>query len=76
MKIDPKKNEKKKTVPPKSRMGRPPLGMDAKTTVLAIRVSQTELAEWKRKATGLGMTVSQYILAPHRKDAKPGKEGK
>lgn len=57
----------------KSKTGRPPLGDDARTTVLTLRVSRNELAIWRVKANRLGMTIRQYVLAPHRNDAESGK---
>jgi len=52
----------------KSRMGRPPLGRDARMTTLTFRVSENELAVWRRAAKAAGMPLGPYLLAPRREE--------
>lgn len=54
----------------KRRRGRPPLGDDARILYLTLRVSRNELAAWKALADKRGVTVRDYILAPHRRTMK------
>lgn len=61
------KNKSKTTRTAKPRMGRPPLGDDAHNLTLTLRVSHNEIAAWTDMAKAKGMTIRDYILAPHRK---------
>jgi len=63
--------KKKKT---KSRMGRPPLGKDARMTTLTFRVSENELAVWGKAAKAAGMPLGPYLLAPRRKELEREKQ--
>ena len=56
----------------KSRMGRPPLGKEARMTTLSIRASEIELAVWRKAAKAAGMPLGPYLLAPRREELKQG----
>lgn len=62
MEKNPKSTQKK----PRKKMGRPTLGDDARVRFVSLRVSANEIKEWTAKAEAMGMTLRQYILAPHR----------
>ena len=56
------KGKKKKT---KVKMGRPPIP-NPKNRLIALRVTAKEREMLIRKAKKAGMTLSEYILSPHR----------
>ncbi len=49
------------------RTGRPSLGERAKSRNVVIRVSEVEYESLREKAGMAGLTVSAFIMAPHRK---------
>jgi len=49
----------------KKKMGRP-RKPDAKTTLIALKVSKRELAALRKAAKEAGISMSAYIMAPHR----------
>lgn len=51
----------------KVRMGRPALGREAKKVVVALRLSQVELATLRKGAKAADVSLSAFIMAPHRK---------
>ena len=57
----------------KPRMGRPPKGLDAKTTTLAVKVSARELAAWTKAAGAAGMPLRAYVLKPRRDELERGR---
>ncbi len=57
----------------RSRMGRPPMGKNARNINIAIRVSANELAAWRRAAKAAGVSLGEYLLAPRRSELKEGK---
>lgn len=54
----------------KRKRGRPALGDDARILYLTLRVSRNEIAAWKERADHEGVTVRDYLLAPHRRTLK------
>jgi hypothetical protein len=54
------------------RMGRPPLGDDAKTVSIAVKVSRRELREWRNRARKAGLPLRTYLLAPRREELERG----
>ena len=55
----------------KVRMGRPPLKPGtAKLKNLVIRVSDLEFLKLSKKAKKAGVSVSAYVMAPHRKNTE------
>lgn len=53
------------------KMGRPPLGRDARKVFVGLKVSPAELTEWKRRAKASGVSLSEYILQPRREELNP-----
>lgn len=49
------------------RTGRPSLGTSAKSRNVVIRVSEIEYESLQGKAQRAGVSVSAFIMAPHRK---------
>lgn len=56
--------------PEKRCPGRPSLGRDARVVPFTLRVSENEIEAWRRLAEAQGMSVREYILAPHRRALK------
>jgi hypothetical protein len=50
----------------KKKMGRP-RKPDALRRIIAMKVSAAELRDWKKAAKAKGLSLSAFILAPHRK---------
>ena len=50
----------------KKRMGRPPVANPRKVLV-ALRITEQEKAQLMKAAKKAGMSLSAYIMAPHRK---------
>lgn len=50
----------------RKKMGRPSMGREAKKVNVVIRVSPIERKELNRKARAKGVSLSAYIMAPHR----------
>jgi predicted DNA binding CopG/RHH family protein len=50
--------------------GPKPKGADAKTTVIAVKLSQRELAAFKKAAKRDGMPLSPWLIEPRRKGLK------
>jgi len=42
------------------------MGRDAKRRVLAVKVSENELASWRKQAKAAGLTLSIWLLQPRR----------
>lgn len=55
----------------KARMGRPPLGKDARRLPVLIRISTRERAEWKRRAKAEGLGLGPWIAKPRREEGTP-----
>lgn len=49
----------------RKKRGRPPKP-SSRVAFVGLRVSRAELRELKRKAKAAGMSLSEYILKPHR----------
>jgi hypothetical protein len=60
----------KNTERPKKRMGRPPMGPDAKNIVITVRISKNELALWSGLAKKRGIGLRTFILADLREATK------
>lgn len=74
----------------KRRPGRQPMGNDARTVTVAMKVSAKELALWKKLAKQKGVSFAEFALGPLRRSLKrkeavkvklsevasPGKKGK
>lgn len=56
--------------PPKRPRGRPSIGDDARNHCLSVRVNDAEYQLWQRLAADAGMTLSDFITAPLRKELK------
>ena len=56
----------KKNPEKKKKMGRPPLE-NPKRVLVALRMTDQEKVELTRAAKKAGMSLSGYIMAPHRK---------
>ena len=57
----------------KAKMGRPPLGRDAHTHVLAVKLSENELAAFRKSAKAAGMPLSAWIVQPRRDELAKAK---
>ena len=53
----------------KKRMGRPPLA-NPKRVLAALRITEKEKAELTRAAKKSGVSLSTFIMAPHRRTKK------
>ena len=53
----------------RKRMGRPPLE-NPRNTLISLKVTARERAELAKAAKAAGMSLSAYIMAPHRKKRK------
>lgn len=51
----------------KPHIGRPALGQEAKKVLVALRLSPIELARLRSEAKTAGVSLSAFIMAPHRK---------
>jgi len=51
----------------KQKPGPKPKGPDAKTTVIAVKLSQRELAAFRAAAKRDGMPLSPWLIEPRRK---------
>ncbi|HEY3319336.1 MAG TPA: DUF1778 domain-containing protein [Planctomycetota bacterium] len=58
----------------KKRRGRPARGADGRTVNLTVRVSQREREALAKAADAAGMSVSEYIMRPHRADAEEARK--
>ena len=58
----------------KTKMGRPPLGRDAKQWPLTVRISANERVAWSKAAKAAGMTMAMWILKPRRDEMQQGGE--
>lgn len=54
-------------------MGRPPLGRDAKTIPIMVKVSANERALWERLAKAEGLGLGPWLLKPRREEPQKGK---
>jgi hypothetical protein len=54
----------------KPKRGRKPKGRDAKTTVVAVKLSKRELSAFKAAAKQDGMPLSPWLIEPRRKELK------
>jgi hypothetical protein len=57
----------------KALMGRPPLGKDAKTIPLMVKVSQKELVAFRKAAKAEGMALGPWLIQHRRADLEGGK---
>ena len=60
----------RKSTKSKSRMGRPPLGADARVVSLTVKVSANELALWRELAEKQGIGLRYFVLRPVREMTK------
>jgi len=54
----------------KARMGRPPMGKNARRIAVLIRVSENELAVWRKAAKSEGIGLGPWIAKPRRDEMR------